>query len=72
MASGKTSFKLAQGYELKTFQGNLALRDGELFDVAAALAKGNGTITTGDEHLIVALDHYEAVTRGTATKTKEA
>lgn len=63
------SFQLASEYDAKTFGGNFALGSGELYDVAAELKKGNGTITTSDEHLITALDVYHGVERA-ASKSK--
>ena len=69
MTDSTATFKLASEYDAKTFGGNFALPDGALYDVAAELKKGGGTITTSDEHLITALDTYHGVERDTATKT---
>lgn len=67
MADQNVTFTLASGYDAKTFGGNFALGSGALYDVAAELKKGNGSITTDDEHLITALDVYHGVERATAT-----
>lgn len=63
MSDTKVTFVLSSEYDAKTFGGNFALRSGELYDVAAELKKGNGKITTDDEHLVTALDVYEGVVR---------
>ena len=69
MSDQNVSFQLASEYDAKTFGGNFALGDGTLYDVAAELKKGNGTITTSDEHLITALDVYHGVERASAATT---
>ena len=66
MADQSVSYSLASEYDAKTFSGNFALGDGALYDVAAELKKGNGTITTSNEHLITALDVYHGVERAAA------
>jgi hypothetical protein len=67
--SDKITFVLAEEYDSKTFGGSFALRDGSLFDVAAALKDGSGKIQTDDEHLITALDVYHGVVREGAPKS---
>ena len=69
MTTNAVSYQLASEYDAKTFGGNFALPNGELYDVAAELKKGGGTITTSDEHLITALNTYHGVERATAPKT---
>ena len=66
MADQKVTYALASEYDAKTFGGNFALGDGRLYDVAAELKKGNGSITTDEEHLITALDVYHGVERADA------
>lgn len=61
--SDKVTFVLSSEYDAKTFGGNFALRNGQLFDVAAELKKGSGKIVTDDEYLVTALDYYEGVER---------
>ena len=68
MSDSKVTYELSSDYDAKTFGGNFALRSGELYDVAAELKKGSGRIVTDDEHLITALDAYEAVVRAPASK----
>jgi len=66
MPDSSVTYQLASEYDAKTFGGNFALNSGQLYDVAAELKKGGGSITTSDEHLITALDVYHGVTRATA------
>lgn len=70
--SDKITFVLASEYDSKTFGGSFALRDGSLYDVAAALKEGSGKIVTDDEHLITALDVYHGVERADAPKSAPA
>jgi hypothetical protein len=72
MADTKVTYQLAAEYDAKTFGGNFALNDGSLYDVAAELKKGNGSITTDDEHLITALDVYHGVDRASAPATPKS
>lgn len=71
MPDNSVTFKLADGYDAKTFGGTLALRDGSTYDVAAEIKKGSGKITTADEYLITALDVYHGVERANAPVPKK-
>lgn len=57
------AFELIESIDAELFGGSVTLGDGTSYDVAAALAEGNGIIVTDDERLIDALDAYVPLKR---------
>ena len=57
------AFELHEDYDIRTFGGSVADKEGKMFDLATALEEGEGTIQVHDEFLATTLDTHAALVR---------